>query len=378
MDFKLTEEQLNIQQNIRKYCQQELAPRASELDSAPLEKTPEMISERLKALAKEGFLGLGFPADAGGSGDDLFNAVLLVMELGEACPATALSVTSSVGLCARALYEWGSPEERKKYLTDLLSGEILGAYGALEPGAGLDSWAVSTTASPAGDGFTLQGEKRMILNAPLAGPHIISASLEEASALFLVAQGAKGLTISPSQDKMGCRGAPTADVTLADCPAARLFAKDGVDTVATLRCHEHFLFGALAMGMLNSAKIMSGVYARDHQIAGKPLGRHQEISFKLADILVFQETAFMLLYRCLWLLKKQPAEAQVLASGLKCFASESVVKAANNVVQIMGQDGYSAGSPGERIYRDAKLMELLGDTTEKHRMFIADQVLAEY
>jgi acyl-CoA dehydrogenase len=108
------------------------------------------------------------------------------------------------------------------------------------------------------------------------------------------------------------------------------------------------------------------------------MGRHQEISFKLADSMVFQETARMLIDRCVWLLEQKDPQAPVLASAAKAFAAESAVKAASHAVQIFGQEGVCAGNRAERFYRDARLMEILGDPTEKHRMFLADRVLQEY
>jgi hypothetical protein len=131
--------------------------------------------------------------------------------------------------------------------------------------------------------------------------------------------------------------------------------------------------------MIRASAITGGVYARDHKAGEKPLARHQEIYFKLADAHLFMDTAQMLIYRCVWMMiEGNYDEARVLASCAKAFASESAVQAAGWALQITGRDGYSLGSPAERQYRDAKLVEILGDPTEQHRMFIADQVLAEY
>ena len=378
MEFNFTEEQLELQQRVRNCCQQEVAPRAADLDTAPPDETKEMISERTKILAREGLLGLGFPAEAGGAGGDLLSTVALYQELGEACPATALSVLSSVGLCARAVYEWGEKQEQDAYLPGLLGGEKIGACGSLEAEASLDDWGLKTTASAAGNEFKLTGEKSMVLNAPVADAKILTASLDGVAALFLVSPDAKGIEISPAQAKMGCRGVPTSDLTLKDCPGVRLASGDGAGSVVTLRGVEHLLFGAVATGMINAAMVTAGVHARDRQAGEKPLARHQEISFKLADMLLFQETAVMLLHRCVWMMDEKNTEAPVLASSAKVFASEAAVRAADWAMQITGQEGYHGGSRAERLFRDAKLLEILGDCTEKQRMFIADQVLAVY
>jgi len=378
MEFSFTDEHLDIQQKIRDYCQRVLVPGAAELDAAPPDQTLDMIRNRLKSLAQEGFLGLAFPTEAGGSGKDLLCTVILFQELGEACPATALAAISSVGLCARAIHEWGTKEQKDQYLEKLLSGEMVGAYGSLEPEASLDGWELETVASAAGNSFKLKGQKRMVLNAPLGGVKVISATAEGTAGLFLVAQDASGLEVSPPQDKLGCRGVPTSDLTLNDCTAIKLAPEDGTDAVTAIRCYEHLLFGAMATGMLNAAMVTAGVHARDHLAGGKPLARHQEISFKLADSLVFQETSLMLLHRTVWMINEKNAEAPVLASSAKVFASEAAVKAANWAVQITGQQGYRKGSLAERIYRDTKLVEILGDAIETHRMFIADKVLSEY
>jgi alkylation response protein AidB-like acyl-CoA dehydrogenase len=378
MEFNFTEEQLELQQRIRNCCRQEFAPRAADLDTAPPDETKEMIRERTKILAREGLLGLGFPVEAGGAGADLLSTVGLYQELSEACPATALSVLSSVGLCARAVYEWGEKQEQDAYLPGLLGGEKIGACGSLEAEASLDDWGLKTTASAAGNEFKLTGEKSMVLNAPVADAKILTASVDGVAALFLVSPDAKGIEISPPQAKMGCRGVPTSDLTLKDCPGVRLASGDGAGSVVTLRGVEHLLFGAVATGMINAAMVAAGVHARDRQAGEKPLARHQEISFKLADMLLFQETAVMLLHRCVWMMDEKNTEAPVLASSAKVFASEAAVRAADWAMQITGQEGYHGGSRAERLFRDAKLLEILGDCTEKHRMFIADQVLAEY
>jgi len=378
MEFRFTDDQSEVQQRIKDCCRKEILPGAAELDGASAVEAEGMMKARARTLAREGFLGLGLPVEMGGAGGGLLAAVVLHQELGDACPATALSVLSSVGLCARALSEWGEKAEQDAFLKGLVGGEIIGACGDVEPEASLDTWTPKTTASVSGNGVKLAGEKAMVLNAPLAGPKILTASLDGEAALFLVAPDALGIEISAPHAKMGCRGVPTADVSLTDCTALRLTPNDGTGPVTALRCFEHLLFGAVATGMINAAMVTAGVHARDHQAGEKPLARHQEMSFKLAEMLVCQDTAQMLLHRCVWMMEEENAEAPVLASSAKIFASEAAVRAADWAMQISGQEGYQAGSRAERIFRDAKLLEILGDCTEKHRMLIADQVLAAY
>ncbi len=320
MEFRFTDKQLEVQQRVRDCCGRDIAPGAAGLDAASAEEAQAMIKERAKVLAREGLLGLGLPAEMGGVGGDLLGTVVLHQELGEACPATALSVLSSVGLCARSLCEWGEKAERDAFMGGLLGGETIGACGDLEPEASLDAWTPKTTASSSGSGAKLTGEKAMVLNAPLAGPKILTASEDGAAALFLVYPDAPGLEISPPHTKLGCRGVPTADVSLKDCTAVRLAPDDGPGSVLILRAFEHLLFGGVATGMINAAMVTAGVHARDHQAGEKPLARHQEMSFKLAETLLFQETALMLLYRCVWMMEEKNAEAPVLASSAKVFA----------------------------------------------------------
>lgn len=378
MEFNLTDEQLDLQQRIRDCCLREIAPGAAELDKASAENANEMIRERIRSLGREGWLGLGLPEGPGGAGGDLLGPVLLHQELGEVCPATALGVLASAGLCARALCGWGAKAEQDAYLEGLLAGEILGAFGDMEPEASLDAWTLKTVASPSGSGFRLSGQKGMVLNAPVAGVSIVTASAEGGAGLFLVSPDAAGIERSPSHAKVGCRGVPTADVSLKDCAAVRLASEDGGESVESLRAVGHLLFGSVAAGMIRAAMVTAGVHARDHQAGDRPLARHQEVSFKLAEILVLYDTALMLLYRSLWMMNEKGAEAPVLASSSKVFASEAAVRAAEWSMQITGQEGYRSGSRAERIFRDAKLLEILGDCTEKHRMSVADQVLAAY
>ncbi len=376
MEFTFTEEQLDLQRRIRDCCRREIAPGAADLDEASGERAQELLRERFRSLAREDVLGLGLPAEAGGAGGDLLEAVVLHRELGEACASTALSVLSSVGLCARALCEWAGETDRDAFLKGLLDGEVIGAWGDQEPDASLDSWALQTAASSGG--VSLTGEKSLAVNAPLGGPILLTASVDGVSGLFWVDPGTSGAGIGPWVPTMGCRGLPTADISLNDCAAVRLAPDGGERPVIALRGVEHLLFGAVAAGMIDAAMVTAGVHARDHRAGEKPLARHQEISFKLAETLLFKETASMLLYRCAWMMNEKMPEAPVLASSAKVFASESAVKAADWAMQITGRQGYRSGSRAERIFRDAKLLEILGDCTEKQRMHIADQVLAAY
>jgi alkylation response protein AidB-like acyl-CoA dehydrogenase len=378
MEFNFTQEQSDLQQRIRDFCSREIAPGAGDLDAAEAGRSREMIRERLRALGRGGLLGLGAPGKAGGAGGDLLSDVMLHQELGEACPATALSVLSSAGACARSLREWGGSAERDAFLEGLLSGETIGAFADLEPGADLDAWALKTAASLSGSGFGVTGKKAMVLNAPVASACVVTASVEGGTGLFLVALGGPGTELSPSQAKLGCRGVPTAELILKECPAVRLAPEGGDEPVAVFRGRVHLLFGAVAAGMVNAALVTAGVHARDHRAGDKPLARHQEISFKLAEMFVLNDTARMLLYRGLWRMEEKDPEAPVLASCAKVFASEAAVRAAQWALQITGEQGYLSGSRAERIFRDAKLLEILGDCSEKHRMFVADRVLAAY
>jgi len=373
MDFSLSKAQQETQQRLKDFCSQKLAPGAAELDSVPAERVPEAIAKRLRQLGEAGLLGLGYPEGKGGSGGDLFSSVLLIEELGRICASTALSALTSAGLCGHALCKWGG-EKEKKMLTALLRGQLIGACGMQEPDPDLDSWDLKTKAAAAGNQFKLSGRKSMVVNAPLAGLTVITARTEQAPALFLVEKGAQGLEISPPQEKVGCRGAPTSDLVFSGCPGVALAT--GEAAVSDLRSREHLLLAALAAGITNEAMIRAGVFARDNKAGDKPLARHQEISFRLADMFLFLDTSQMLITRCVWLLDQGSDEAPVLASSAKCFATESAVKAAGWALQVMGQEGCKRGSVAERLYRDAKILEILGGPTERHRMFIADQVLA--
>ena len=233
MEFRFTDEQVEVQRRVRDCCRRQIAPGAADLDAASAEESQKMIIGRARILAREGLLGLGLPSELGGVGGDLLGTVVLHQELGEACPATALSVLSSVGLCARALCEWGEKGEQNAFLGGLLGGETVGACGDLEPEASLDAWTPKSKASASGSGAKLTGEKAMVLNAPMAGPKILTASADDSAALFLVSPDASGLEISPAHTKLGCRGVPTADISLKGCTAVRLAPDDGPGSVAT-------------------------------------------------------------------------------------------------------------------------------------------------
>jgi len=289
MDFQLNDEQRMWREAIHDFCRSELKPRAAETD-----ESMQLPMDVIKKMANLGALALTVPEADGGPGFDAISTAIAIEEIGRACGSTALSVAAHNGLCLGPLVNFGTAEQKAKYLPALMSGDYLGALALTEPSAGSDlAGGVKTTATLDGDEWVINGSKAWITN-PSLSPIIIVLTRTNPSAgtrgfsQIIVPTDAKGLTIHPKEKKMGLRASPTHMLTFDDVrvPKENLLGTEGRGLHQTLATLDggRISIGAMAVGLAQAALDEAVRYSQERESFGKPLAQHQSIQNYIADM----------------------------------------------------------------------------------------------
>lgn len=381
MDFDLSEELRLYQRAVRAFCEAELKPYAAEVD-----ERGALRQEAIAKMSALGLTGLQVPEDYGGAALNTLGAALAIEEIGRACGSTGLSISAHNGLGCGPIVNWGTPEQKQRYLPALTAGRVLGALALTEPQAGSDLLGgVRTTARRDGGDWLVNGSKAWITNASLAGWLIVLARTDAAAgsrgfSMFIVPTDAPGVAVHPPEKKMGLRGSPTHMISLDSVrvPAENLLGAEGRgfhQTMATLDAGR-ISIGALSVGLAQAAFEEALNYARQRETFGQPIAQHQSIQNLLADAATQIDAARLQVYYAAWL-KDQGRDFTRSAAQAKLFASEVAEQVARAAIQIHGSYGYSREYPVERIYRDQRLMTIGEGTSEILRVVIARRVLAE-
>ncbi len=378
MDFKLSEEHELFRRTAREFAQKELEPRAKEF-----EDKHEVSPEILQKLGELGYLGLAVPEEYGGVGADALSYVIVMEELSKACASTSTAVSVQNSLVEFPIVEFGTEEQKRRYLPKLATGEWFGAFGLTEPEAGSDAAGMKTTAVRDGDFYVLNGTKRFITNAAFAQVFIVFALTDPAAgnkgvSCFIVERGTPGFTVGSEEDKMGIRGTSTCELFFEDCrvPAENLLGEENKGFKIAMLTLDAGRIGiaAQALGIAEAALEESVKYAQERIAFGKPLAAFQAIQFKLADMKAQIEAARWLVYHAAW--KKDQGEDYILESSLaKLYAAEIASKVADEAVQIHGGYGYIRDYKVERLYRDARITRIYEGTSEIQKLIIARQLL---
>jgi butyryl-CoA dehydrogenase len=382
MNFDLSPEQKLIRDTARDLATREILPRAAEIDKK--HKFPKDIFARLGEL---GLLGTMVPERWGGAGMDALSYAVALEEIARACASTAVAMSVQCSLvCAPILHE-GNDAQRARWLPDLTVGKKIGCFGLSEPEAGSDAKAQRTRAqkAPNGAGWILNGTKNFITNAPVADVMLVFATTDAAKgsrgiSAFLVPMDAPGLTVGKDDDKLGIRGAPSAQVFLADCAvdSDALLGPEGEGFKIAMRALDGGRIGvaAQALGIARAAFEDATRYAMERKTFGQPIAEHQAIQFKLADMRTEIDAARLLLWRAA-VNKDRGGKFGRDASMAKLFGSEVANRVAKEALQIFGGYGYLTDFPAERHYRDAKITEIYEGTSEIQRLVIASALLKE-
>ena len=378
MDFKLSDDQMIIQETVREFAQKEIAPVIRDYDARGA--FPEEIIRKLGGL---GFLGIVFPQEYGGAGLDYVTYCLIVEELAKADGSVALTVAAHNSLCTGHIYQAGNTVQKARYLPPLTRGERLGAWGLTEAGSGSDAAGMRTTATRDGEEFVLRGSKAFITNGSVAGTYVIMAVTDKTRgangiSAFIVERGTPGFRVGGTYDKLGVRASDTAELILEDAcvPAGNLLGTLHGGFKDTLRVLDGGRIGvaAMAVGLAQGALDLALKYARERTAFGQPIAHFQGLQGMLADLAVEVEAARLLTWQAAYRLQKGETVTKESAMA-KLFASEAAMKVTTKAIQIHGGMGYLKELPVERHFRDAKLCEIGEGTSEIQRLVIARQVL---
>lgn len=370
----LTEEQAMIRDMARQFARERLAPGAAERD-----RESRFPAAELREMGELGLLGMVVPEEWGGAGADAIAYALAIEEIaaGDGAISTIMSVHNSVG-CAPIL-KFGNEEQKQRYLRDMATGRMLGAFCLTEPQAGSDASALKTRAVADGDHYVLNGAKQFITNGQNAGVALVFAVTDPAAgkkgiSAFLVPTDNPGYKVARLEHKLGQRSSDTAEILLQDArvPASSMLGKPGEGYRIALANLEGGRIGiaAQAVGMAQAAFEAARDYARDRVSMGVPIIQHQAVSFRLADMATRIEAARQLVLHAACLRGAgQPCLKE--ASMAKLFASEMAERVCSDAIQTFGGYGYVEDFPVERIYRDVRVCQIYEGTSDIQRLVIA-------
>ena len=374
MDFTLSKEQKMLRQMFREFCLNEVKPIAAEVDEQ--ERFPE---ETVKKMGELGMMGVYFPREYGGAGADVLSYAMCVEELGKVCGTTAIVVSAHTSLCCAPIYEFGTEEQRHKYLPDLLTGKKVGAFGLTEPAAGTDASSLETVAVRDGDNYILNGSKIFITNGGAAGTYVIFASTDRSQghrgiSAFIVERDRPGFSVGREEKKMGIRGSSTTELVMQDCviPKENLLGREGQGFKIALHTLDGGRIGvaAQALGLGEGAIDEAIAYTKERIQFGKRISQFQWTQFQLADMAVKMQAAQHLVYAAACA-KQAGEDYSMQAAMAKLFASEAAGDVTRRCVQLFGGYGFTREYPVERMMRDAKITEIYEGTSEAQRMVIA-------
>jgi hypothetical protein len=377
VDFELSAEQEQVREVARAFAEAELGDKI-----APFDERHAFPHEIVKKLGPLGFLGVVIPEEYGGAGLDYVSYALIVEELCRGDASVGITMWAHNSLCSNHIATFGSPEQKRRYLPPLASGQALGAWGLTEPGSGSDAAALVTRAELRGGEWVLNGSKAFITNASVASTAVVMARTDggrsRGISAFVVERGAPGFTAGKPYRKLGLHASDTAELIFQDAriPAANLLGERGAGFVQAMTVLEggRIAMAAMGVGIAQAAVDQAAAYMRQRTAFGKALADFNGLQGMIADLATDVEVARLLTLRAAYL-KDNGRPAMHAAAMAKLFASEAAMKAATKAVQIHGGAGYITEFPVERIFRDAKLTEIGEGTSEIQRMVIAREIL---
>jgi butyryl-CoA dehydrogenase len=378
MDFALSEQHQEIRRTVRDFAERRIAPVADDL-----ERKGEFPTEIIREAGSLGLLGVPYPEEIGGSGLDSLAYAITIEELSRVSGSVGIIVSAHTSLGCNPIWLAGTDEQKERYLRPMASGAVIGAYGLTEPGAGSDSRGTRTRAHREGDCWTLNGGKRFITNAGVAGTYIVTALTDREQetgriSAFIVEAGTPGFSIGRMEEKMGLHASNTGELIFEDCqvPAENLLGEEGEGDKLFLKTLDggRIGIGAMALGLAQAAFEAASAYAKERRQFDRPIGSFQGVAFKIADMATEIDAARLMVYRAAWL-KDQGRPYSTEAAMAKLFASEVAFRATNAAVQVHGGYGYITEYRVERYLRDAKLTEIGEGTSEIQRLVIARNLL---
>lgn len=378
MDFNFSREHKMLQSLYREFAEKEVKPLAHHVD-----EYEEFPVETVRKMARLGFLGIPFPKQYGGQGGDNLAYAMAVEEISKVCATTGVIVSAHTSLCANPIYEFGTEDQKQRYLIPLARGEKLGAFALTEANAGTDAANQQTVAVLDGDKYILNGSKIFITNAGYADVYIIMAMTDKVLgtkgiSAFIVDAGTKGFTVGKKEAKLGIRGSATCELIFENCaiPKENLLGKIGQGYKIAMKTLDGGRIGiaAQALGIAQGALDETVKYVKERKQFGKPLSYFQNTQFKLADMETKVEASRLFVYKAAFN-KDGGSPYSKEAAMAKLFASETAMEVTTQAVQLHGGYGYTREYSIERMMRDAKITEIYEGTSEVQKMVIAAHLL---
>ena len=378
MDFKLSKEHEMLRTMYREFAETEVKPLAQEVDET--ERFPIETVEKMKA---NGMMGIPFDKKYGGQGCDTLAYVMAVEELSRVCATTGVILSAHTSLGTDPVLKYGSEEVIEKYGKPLASGQMLGAFGLTEPGAGTDAAGQQTKAVRDGDNFIINGSKIFITNGGQADTYVVMAMTDKSKgtkgiSAFLVPATAPGFKIGTKEKKMGIRGSSTTELVFEDVvvPADYMLGKEGKGFGLAMKTLDGGRIGiaAQALGIAQGAFDETIAYVKERKQFGRSIAKFQNTQFQLANLYAKIEAARLLVYKAA-LAKDTQKVFSVEAATAKLVAAETAMEVTTKCVQLFGGYGYTRDYPVERMMRDAKITEIYEGTSEVQRMVISGAIL---
>ncbi len=378
MDFSLTEEQKMIQQAARDFAQSELLPEVIDRD-----ENQRFPKEEVKKMGELGFLGMMVDPKYGGSGLDTLSYVLAMEELSKIDASASVIVSVNNSLVCWGLENFGTEEQKEKYLTKLTTGEIIGAFCLSEPEAGSDATSQKTTAIDKGDHYILNGTKNWITNGGSASVYLVIAQTDKEKKhrginALIVEKGMEGFEIGPKENKLGIRGSDTHSLLFNDVkvPKENRIGEDGFGFKFAMKTLAGGRIGiaAQALGIAAGAYELALKYSKERKAFGTEISNHQAIAFKLADMHTEIQAARLLVYQSA--IDKDNGDDYDLSGAMaKLYASKVAMETTVEAVQIHGGNGFVKEYHVERLMRDAKITQIYEGTSEIQKIVISRSIL---
>jgi len=376
MDFDLNEEQTEIRDTVRRFTQQAITPHAETWDEQ------NYFPREVYQMADLGLLGMTTPEEYGGSALSRLTGAMVYEELaqGEMATAVGLSVHNMI---TGSIAKFGNEEQRRRWVTHLASGKLLGAFSLSEAASGSDAASLQCRAEPRDDYYILNGSKMWVTNAGEADIYLLMARTSPGRraggiTCFVVEKGTPGFTFGKTERKMGLHSSPTRELVFTDCaiPVTHRLGEEGKGFKIALSSLDggRINIGAIAVGVAQAAFETARNYAREREQFDQPIGSFQGIQFMLADMAMKIEAARLLVYQAAYKLD-EGQNPGMYASMAKCFATDIAMEVTTNAVQVLGGAGYVRDYPVERYMRDVKVAQIFEGTNQNQRIVIARALL---
>ena len=380
MDFTMSSEHELMRKMVSEFVKKEIEPGAAERD-----ENEEFTLDIYNKMAGLGLTGIPWPEEYGGAGADYLSYIIAVEEISKVDASTGITLSTHTSLCSWPIYEYGTEEQKQKYLVPLAQGKKLGAFGLTEASAGSDAGGMQTTAVLEGDSYVINGGKQFISNAGYAETYVIFAYTDKSKktrgiSAFILEKGMDGFSFGKKEKKLGIRSSATGELIFDNVrvPKENLLGNEGEGfkiAMATLDGGRNGI-AAQALGIATGAYEEAKRYAKSREQFGQSIAKFQAISFKLADMATKIDAARLMTYRAACLIDKGLPYGKESAMS-KLYASDIAMEVTVEAVQVLGGYGFTRDFPLERYLRDAKITQIYEGTNEIHRLVIGRYILSE-